>query len=304
MNSFKSVLIKLIVSFFLFGASITSHALVIGHYDSNREISGFSSGYLSSATQWLTDNGHTLAPTSFVDDVYLSGVDAFFTGLVEGVSPSEVNSMRDFVDVSGGFLFIQQDHERNRWHEPANEILANWGISTTGYILNLFDDNTVVSTSSWVTTPNIVTGTTGILHSYIDSAPTGFEVLVEDSANRALLGVFDAGAGRSSDVLVSTDIDFWSDSFGWQDSRNRALWENIWASADLQLSGGSGGGSGSGGSGGSGSGGSNNGGTGGSGGSGSGGNGGIVGVAEPSPLMLLAIGLAALCVARNGRQKV
>ena len=53
--------------------------------------------------------------------------------------------------------------------------------------------------------------------------------------NRTILGVFDAGAGRSSDVLVSTDINFFDDANGWLDENNRKLWENIWTSAAEQI---------------------------------------------------------------------
>jgi hypothetical protein len=60
--------------------------------------------------------------------------------------------------------------------------------------------------------------------------------LARDDADRIILGVFDAGGGRSSDVLIATDINFW-DTTGWTDSRNRDLWENIWQAAESQTTG-------------------------------------------------------------------
>lgn len=210
-------------------------AITIGYYDATREQYGFSGGgpYLSNARQWLVDQGHTLVSTNNVDSTFLSGVDAFYTGLISSVSAAEVSSFQDFVDVQGGFLFIQTDWAVGPWTSAANTILSNWGIAHGGTYGNDVGHVTVGS-SEWVTDPNVVNGFIGSAHSVITSAPGDFEVLAQDDAGRTILGVFDAGAGRSSDVLIATDINFWDNSYGWSDARNRALWENIWTSAANQ----------------------------------------------------------------------
>lgn len=224
----------------LLAASLTvtsnsAHALVIGHYDSSREGWGMSTGYISGAAQWLIEQGHTLVSTSYANSSFLSTVDAFYTGLINSVSTEEISSFENFVDSDGGFLFIQQDHSLGAWHGAANQILANWGIGNyAGYFGNDSGHSTV-GNSSWVTYPNLVTGFSGAAHTSIDRIPVGFETIAVDDLGRAIMGAFDAGAGRSSDVFVATDIDFWSDMFGWNDIRNRQLWENIWTTASVQI---------------------------------------------------------------------
>ncbi len=214
-----------------------SDAMTIGYYDTSRELWGFDgNSYLSNAKQWLVNQGHTLVTTSNVDSSFLSGVDAFYTGLIKSVDNSEVLAMQNFVDKQGGFLFIQTDWASASWTAPANTILSNWGISHGGDYSNDSGHYTVGS-SDWVTSPNIVTNFIGGAHSVITSAPDSFEVLAKDSADRTIMGVFDAGAGRSSDVLVATDINFWDDDYGWANASNRKLWENIWKSADKQTGG-------------------------------------------------------------------
>jgi len=223
-------------------APVASQAIVIGYYDNSRELYGFSGGgpYLSQARQFLENQGHTLISTNLADAAFLSTVDAFYTGLVNSVSAAEIAAFQNFVNNDGGFLFIQQDHDSGPWHAPAQQILANWGIASSPGTFSNDSGHVTVGTSEWVTTPNVVTGFTGSAHSAIGNTPTGFETLATDNLGRIILGVFDAGAGRSSDVLIATDIDFWSDSFGWTDARNRALWENIWTSAAGQIDNGNG----------------------------------------------------------------
>lgn len=216
-------------------ASQMANALIIGHFDTTREQYGLSTGYLSGAAQWLTDNGHTLVSTNNADAAFLSTVDAFYTGLIGTVSAAEISAMQSFVDNDGGFLFIQQDHSGGSWHGPSNDILNNWGIANTAGTYSNDGGHYTVGSSSWVTDPNLITGFTGAAHSTISSAPAGFEVLARDDLDRIIMGVFDAGAGRSSDVFVATDINFWDDSIGWTDVRNRQLWENIWTSASDQI---------------------------------------------------------------------
>lgn len=244
----------------LLAPAASQAAFTIGYYDSSREEWGFSGGgpYLSQAKQYLIDKGYTLVSTNNADAAFLSGVDAFYTGLIRNVSATEISAMQNFVDNQGGFLFIQQDHSSGGWFSPNNQILANWGISTAGTYSN-DTGHVTVGSSTWVTTPNAVSGFTGAAHSVVVSAPSDFEVLAEDDLGRTILGVFDAGAGRSSDVLIATDINFWDNSFGWGDARNRDLWENIWESAATQ----------------------------------------VVAVPEPASLGLLGIGLLSLLFARN-----
>lgn len=210
-------------------------ALVIGHFDSSKEMYGLAGSYISGARQWLLDNGHTLVSTGTADAAFLSGVDAFYTGLISSVSASEISAMQSFVNDDGGFLFIQQDHDMGTWHGPSSSILANWGIGNSAGTFSNDSGHYTVGASSWVTDPNVVTGFAGAAHSTINVLPVGFEVLARDSLGRAIMGVFDAGAGRSSDVFVATDIDFWSASYGWNDQRNRDLWENIWTAAATQI---------------------------------------------------------------------
>lgn len=213
----------------------TSNALNIGHFDNSREQYGMSTGYISGATQWLVDQGHTLVPTSNADAAFLGTVDAFYTGLIGTVSAAEVSAMQSFVDTSGGFLFIQQDHDSGGWHSASSQILSNWGIGNSAGTFGNDSGHYTVGTSDWVTNPNVVTGFIGSAHSTINEIPEGFEALAYDDLDRVIMGVFDAGAGRSSDVFVATDINFWDDQFGWLDVRNRNLWENIWTSAEGQI---------------------------------------------------------------------
>jgi hypothetical protein len=238
-------------------------ALTIGYYDDTREDWGFSGGviyedggvdpetglplppvekkqaYLLQAKQWLIDQGHTLVVTNEADAAFLSGVDAFYTGLIGSVFFEEVSAFHDFVNVQGGFLFIQTDWATSTWSEAANTILSSWGIAHDGNYYN--EDGTIetghytVGASEWVTDPNVVTGFVGGQHSVVTESPADFEVLAKDEQDRVIMGVFDAGAGRSSDVLIATDIDFWSDIAGWQDPRNQALWENIWQGVENQI---------------------------------------------------------------------
>lgn len=218
-------------------ASLNAHAITIGYFDSSRELFGFSGGgpYLSQARQFLVDDGHILVATNSADAAFLSTVDAFYTGLISSVGAAEIAAMQNFVDVDGGFLFIQQDHDSGPWHGPSQQILANWGIASSAGTFSNDSGHTTVGSSEWVTDPNIVTGFTGAAHSAVGNVPVGFETLATDSVGRVILGVFDAGAGRSSDVLVATDIDFWSNAIGWNDARNRALWDNIWTGAAGQI---------------------------------------------------------------------
>lgn len=215
-----------------------SFGITIGYFDNTRELWGFSSsngGYLSEAREYLEGKGHTLVSTDMADAAFLSTVDAFFTGLISSVSVAEVQAMQDFVDVDGGFLFIQQDHDSGPWHPPSQQILANWGIASSSGTFGNDSGHTTIGTSEWVTNPNVVTGFSGAAHSAVGNIPVGFETLAQDDAGRIIMGVFDAGAGRSSDVFVATDIDFFSNDYGWTDSRNRALWENIWSTAGGQI---------------------------------------------------------------------
>jgi len=212
-----------------------ANALVIGYFDSSRELYGFAGGYLSHAQQALIDSGHTLVATSTADAAFLSTVDAFYTGLISSVSTEEVEAMEAFVNVDGGFLFIQQDHDSGGWHTASSTILANWGIGNSAGTFDNDSGHYTVGTSAWVTDPNVVTGFSGAAHSSVNVIPEAFEVLARDNADRVIMGVFDAGAGLASDVFVATDIDFWSNDLGWNDPRNRALWANIWSTAQGQI---------------------------------------------------------------------
>lgn len=235
MNTKRILKLSLLIAGLGMGAQ-QAHAMKIGYYDATREQYGFSGqNYLSNARQWLLDQGHTLVSTNLADTAFLSGVDAFYTGLIGSVSNAEISAMQGFVNTQGGFLFIQQDHDSGSWHAPSSQILSNWGIgNSAGTFTNDFGHFTVGS-STWVTNPNAITGFTGAAHSTINEIPTGFEILARDDLNRVIMGVFDAGAGRSSDVFVATDINFWDDSIGWLDQRNRKLWENIWTGAVNQI---------------------------------------------------------------------
>jgi len=228
---FFALLASLLWSGILF--PVNSEALTIGYFDSTRESWGFSGGgpYLSNAKQYLLDQGYTLVSTNVADSAFLSGVDAFFTGLINTIDPNEVAAMQNFVDVSGGFLFIQTDWTDAPWTAAANTILSNWGISHAGNFVNDSGHN-VVGSSDWVGGVGTFIGSA---HSVITSAPDSFEVLATDDLVRTILGVFDAGAGRSSDVLISTDINMWDDSIGWTNANNRQLWANIWQNVDDQV---------------------------------------------------------------------
>jgi len=213
---------------------IYAHAMVIGSYDTSRELWGFyGNNYLTNAKAFLESKGHTFKTTSNVDVAFLSTVDAFYTGLISSVFQAEVDAMKQFVNVQGGFLFIQTDWADANWTAAANTILSNWGISHGGSYGN--DFHTTQGSSGWVTDPNVVTNFIGAAHSVVTNYPVGFEILAVDPDNRPVLGVFDAGAGRSSDVLIATDINFWDNSIGWTNASNRALWENIWQTAGGQI---------------------------------------------------------------------
>jgi hypothetical protein len=234
MNPQRFIKLSLLVTALGLGSQ-SANALVIGHFDGSREQYGLNGSYISGAKQWLLDNGHTLVATNTADTAFLSTVDAFYTGLIGSVSSTEIAAMQNFVDVSGGFLFIQQDHDSGPWHSPSSDILSNWGIGNSAGTYSNDGGHYTVGSSSWVTDPNVVTGFSGAAHSTINVIPVGFEILAYDDLDRVIMGVFDAGAGRSSDVFVATDINFWDDSVGWNDSRNRALWANIWTGAAEQI---------------------------------------------------------------------
>jgi hypothetical protein len=211
-----------------------SQAMTVGYYDGSMESYGFAGSYISGARQYLVNQGDTLVSTSTMNASFLSGVDAVYIGLLNSApSAAEITALKNFVNVQGGFLFIQTDWTDAPWTAPANAILSNWGIAHSGS----YSDDTghvTVGSSEWVTSPNVVTGFIGADHSVVTSAPSDFEVLATDDAGRTILGVFDAGAGRSSDVLIATDINFWDDGNGWTNANNRNLWANIWTSAARQ----------------------------------------------------------------------
>lgn len=221
-------------------AALNAQAMVIGHYDASKESYGFAGSYISQARDFLTTEGHTFSATSVMSESFLSGVDAVYVGLLSSApTAAEISALQNFVNVQGGFLFIQTDWTTASWTAPANAILANWGIAHGGDYSN-DSGHITVGTSEWVTSPNLVTGFIGSAHSVVTSAPASFEVLGTDDLDRTILGVFDAGGGRSSDVLIATDINFWDNSWGWNNASNRALWENIWQSAGEQTDGGNG----------------------------------------------------------------
>src|SRR5688572_17501980 len=163
--------------------STPTFALTIGYFDSTRELFGFSSGgpYANNARQFLVDEGHTLVATNLADAAFLSGVDAFYTGLISSVSAAEIAAMQDFVDVDGGFLFIQQDYDTGPWHAASQQILANWGIASSPGTFSNDSGHTTVGSSEWVTDPNLVTGFHGADHSTIGNVPVGFETLATDN---------------------------------------------------------------------------------------------------------------------------
>lgn len=233
MNTKRILKLSLLIAGLGMGAQ-QAHAMNIGYFDETRELYGFT-GYLSNAKQWLVAQGHTLISTNSANTAFLSGVDAFYTGLISTVSSAEISAMQSFVNTQGGFLFIQQDHDSGSWHAPSSQILSNWGIGNSAGTFSNDSGHYTVGSSTWVTNPNAIAGFTGSAHSSINEIPTGFEILARDDQDRVIMGVFDAGAGRSSDVFVATDINFWDDSFGWQDQRNRNLWENIWTGAVNQI---------------------------------------------------------------------
>jgi PEP-CTERM motif len=226
---------QLVAAALLTIAASSANALTIGHFDTTRELYGLSGDYISGARQALLDAGHTLVAVNSVDAARLAGVDAFYTGLISSVSGAEIIAFRNFVNVQGGFLFIQQDYSDSPWHAASSQILNEWGIGNSVGSFSNDAGHYSVGTSTWVTDPNTIVGISGAQHSTINVIPVGFEVLMRDSANRAIAGVFDAGAGRSSDVFVATDIDFWSDAWGWNDVRNRNFWQNIWTGAARQI---------------------------------------------------------------------
>lgn len=218
--------------------AVNAQAMVIGHYDSTKESHGFAGSYISDARNFLAAQGHTFASTGVMTTSFLAGVDAVYVGLLNSTpSAAEIAALQNFVNVQGGFLFIQTDWSDASWTAPANAILSNWGIAHGGFYSN-DSGHATVGTSEWVTSPNVVTGFIGSAHSVVTSAPSSFEVLGKDDLGRTILGVFDAGGGRSSDVLIATDINFWDNSKGWTNASNRALWENIWKSAGAQTGGG------------------------------------------------------------------
>lgn len=219
-------------------AASSASAFTVGYYDSSVESYGLAGSYISQAKQSLINKGYTLTSTNTMNAGFLSGVDAVYVGLLNATpSAGEIAALQNFVNVQGGFLFIQTDWASAPWTAPANAILSNWGIAH-GSNLGNDSGHVTVGSSEWVSNPNVVTNFIGSAHSIITSAPANFEVLGRDDAGNTILGVFDAGAGRSSDVLIATDINFWDDSFGWSNAGNRNLWDNIWQAAATQTGGG------------------------------------------------------------------
>ena len=166
-------------------------AMTIGYYDGTREAWGFSgNNYLSDAKQWLTDQGHTLVATSRADASFLSGVDAFYTGLVRDTYfEDELDAFEEFVGGQGGFLFVQQDWgPNNHWHAAAQQLLGRWDIGTEGsHNSSQFQ---TVGTSDWVSDPNAVAAFSGAYHAVITSGEeqAGYERLAHDTADRSVLG--------------------------------------------------------------------------------------------------------------------
>jgi hypothetical protein len=221
--------------------SLSASALTIGYFDSSREYDG-NSAYLTNAYFALESAGHTLVATNTANASFLETVDAFYAGLLNngGISTDEVSALRDFVDVSGGFLFVQQDYSNallwgfplpgvyTDWYAPGQSILANWGITSSGSYTN-DSGNVTVSSSAWV--PSLGLGFDGSLHGEINTKPTGFETLATDDLGRSILGVLE-GSGQSGDVFVATDLQFWT---GGDIVNNYVLWTGIWSNAEARI---------------------------------------------------------------------
>src|SRR5262245_47340519 len=165
----------------LMATAANAHALVIGYFDETRAFGFAGEGiqpgsppYLSQAKQFLIDQAYTLVSTNLADAAFLSGVDAFYTGLMSypkedpvtvcddsgncelefPVARAESQALHDFVTVQGGFLFVQHDHDAGGFVFPANDILQLFGFS--GAKGDFVDDGThTVGTTHWVTEPNV-----------------------------------------------------------------------------------------------------------------------------------------------------
>jgi hypothetical protein len=231
-------------------AATSASAFTVGYFDSSREEYGLS-GFLAGARQSLIDSGYTLQGFSSVDTAGLANVDAFYMGPMRGsagITNLEISVLDKFVRRQGGFLFIQSEWAPWTWTPSADAMMANWGIAATGIDQYGPDVFHTLGTSQWVSSPNSVSTFIGSAYSHLTLTPAGFEVLAEDRLGQAVLGVLDAGGGRSSDVLVSTDSDMWAanpydPTTGWGNAANRALWQNIWQyAAEQTADGGNGGG--------------------------------------------------------------
>jgi hypothetical protein len=212
--------------------SAQAFALSIGYFDNTRELYGFSSGtpYVGNAKQWLVDQGHTLVSTNTADAGFFSGVDAFYVGLTGSVTVPELAAMAAFVE-QGGFLFIQADHGLP-WATAASSLLATFGLAHDETPRgNGGADYTIVSNSDWVGPPGVDVGFIGDAHTRISTAPNDFEVLATGLQGETVLGVLYPTGSRLGAVVVATDINFWNNTHGWTDARNRSLWASIWNTA-------------------------------------------------------------------------
>jgi hypothetical protein len=198
----------------------------IGHYNSTVEDYGLSTGYISDAATALGTYGHTLSSTSSMTSTFLASVDRVYIGLLgSSVTATEIANLQSFVS-GGGMLFIQQDHSGGGWHSIANNILDDFGASSTGN--SSVNSHTITSATSQLTTyPNDIRGAqiTGQVEAHYDSYTSDWSVLSTMTGAKATGLYRNYGNGW---IITTSDINMWNSS-GWADSDNKDLWENIWS---------------------------------------------------------------------------
>ena len=208
-----------------------SATLTIGHFDETRVPAPNFQDVLSDAASALVAFGHTLVPMFQLDQQALEAVDAFYMTRMSPIDTLEVSALAHFVNVQGGVLFVQVDNGTIADNDAANAVLGQWSI-TSSTSTGGPGSVSVVSTSSWAQDPHQLTEFRGWIYRSL-IGPPDLQELGRSRTGLNVLAVLepDAGAGRNGAIVVSGDIEPWTNPNGWRHSTNRDLWENIWETA-------------------------------------------------------------------------
>jgi PEP-CTERM motif len=213
--------------------SNNASAVIIGGFDGSRVLSGVYSIFEGSANAELNnaanfplygDSVTFSASTTFADDAYLSGIDIFFTGLLNfdtaQLSGAEITSLTNFIN-GGGVVIAHGDN--TGFDQTVDGLLNAFGLD----IIN-------TSNNSATTTVNILNGSHAVTngpfgvvndHAISDSARLGAasgdaQILGQYSDGFGAIGIVDPnGTTRLGGLLFLPD----SESYGLTNSNFRNL---------------------------------------------------------------------------------